>query len=249
MSSGSLGRDGFVQSPYAGEGAPAGVACRGRRGAGPEARAPEAVRPGPVETRAGSSSCQVRAGRGSTGVTLLPDIRTPWSSGAAGAGTRPSPSGPPGSSGLGTARKGAADVRGPPAAAGTGGSGRRERGTWCGASAPPPSGARNDSPRLRPDPFGRSLRSSAGVPPHSPPGASVRRRPPATGVPPGPSPSLPDAACLPTVSKSNRCNSQRTGPRTDRCRCLAVRSRLRRLTSNGSAASASGRSTRALSTW
>ena len=57
------------------------------------------------------------------------------------------------------------------------------------------------------------------------------------------------AACLPTVSKSNRCNSQRTGPRTDRCRCLAVRSRRSRLTSSGSAASASGRSTRALSTW
>ena len=34
-------------------------------------------------------------------------------------------------------------------------------------------------------------------------------------------PSLPDAACLPTVSKSNRCNSHCTGPRDERRRCRA----------------------------
>ena len=237
MSSGSE-RDGFVQSPYAGEGAPAGVACRGRRGAGPEARAPEAVRPGPVETRAGSSSCQVRAGRGRTGVTPCPTSEGGRAGGGPGRDRRRT-----GHRAVrGWARRGTGQrtCAGRRASAGTGGSGSRVRGMRCGASAPGPT-----SPR----PAGDRSDSSAGVPPHSPPGASVRRRPPATGVPPGPSPSLPDAACLPTVSKSNRCNSQRTGPRTDRCRCLAVRSRRRRLTSSGSAASASGRSTRALSTW
>ena len=167
---------------------------------------------------------------------------------------RPAPAGrPPGGrhrrdrrEARGWARRGTGRPRcaGRPArAAGEGGSGGSDAARrGCRAAR---AGTRRDA---RAASGGRSAAPRAYAP-HSPSGTSVRRRPAATGAPPWSSPSLSDDACLPTVSKSNRCNSHCTGPRTDRCRCLAVRSRRSRLTSNGSAASASGRSTSALSTW
>ena len=99
--------------------------------------------------------------------------------------------------------------------AGTGGRGSRERDSWRAPSGRGrgPGGGRSSSAvgPLAARAVGWSLSSAAG-PRHSASGTSVRRRPAATGAFPRSRPSLPDSACLPTVSKSNRCNSHCTGP-------------------------------------
>ena len=199
--------EGLVQSPYAGDGAPAA----GTRGAGTEERKPPDT-PGPVDTRADSASRRVRLGRAIAGAE--PPVR---SRGAA-AGNASSIARSRRGSGDGTAANGAAVVRGPAGlrgtagreAAGTGGSGSRERDTWRAASgvrdAAGDAGRAASADRSRLRAVGWSL-SSAEAPRQRPSGASVRRRFAATGGLAPSRPSLSDPPCLPTVSKSNRCNS------------------------------------------
>ena len=196
----------------AGDGVPAGPVCRGTRGgSGAERKPPEA--PGPVDASAGSASTRARLGRAMAGAEPAERSQRQRRTGAPSSGRR---------------RRGAAPARaprrrarpwcaGPRRAGGGPGGGRHGRqrqaraGDLAGGVGGPATGARGrTSGGCRPVTAGarRGDRScSAEAPRQRPSGASVRRRFAATGGLPQSRPSLPDSACLPTVSKSNRCNS------------------------------------------
>jgi len=112
--------------------------------------------------------------------------------------------------------KGVTVVLGPTRRAGTGGTGGRREAGAAGSPrrgsgrGPPvsrpgsPAAGAGRSPPRRPGVVGWSLSWAFGAGGRLAPGSSVRRRPPATGAFPWSVPSLPDAACLPTVTKSKR---------------------------------------------